>query len=554
MTNTRAYRIKKLSSLAAIVLALGAASGCEMDAMPWGEEDVEYIRTRMEPRDDFTHLSPNARNIPKEVMACVTQAPIVIYRADMDCPAWKHPAEECSNRNELTLQGRYPQAFPDPENIFDKIVGQDYDVCSVSSLLMGVPASVDVAILESNHLGVADADEAQRSPAAQAHIAEFLDRGGVFVAHLAGNVPEGFGYTVPGLDDARIEDGDSNTMHVAPVHHPFVVGPDGEMGTGDDANDSSIAWLAGESAHQGSLDGILPHDAQILITGAADKPVYAEYKVGSGRVIAGTLTFEFGNDYNINGDHNGFGQRNRLLINHFNSAFAPPPAAPTDNDNDGVPVEDDCDDNNPSVRELLFEDSFTEDNGYFSEVNDADWFFNDTPEGSIQSNGPGHQAVIGQAQNWDNVVIFASLRSEGAFYDEQPFRAGVVARAVADNGQVTGYTGYGCALGSDGGHTSGVPHGGESKGQFLELSEIDDGLSQIGKTDYDFFDFTCGATVELTFYAVGNSFHCEINDAYESVAVSAISDTYDQGTVGLATLNMVGEYHSIKVCRAVAIP
>ncbi|MCG8417824.1 MAG: sigma-70 family RNA polymerase sigma factor [Proteobacteria bacterium] len=265
-----------------------------------------------------------AATVVTTIEDCDTDAPILIYRADMTCPAWRMPAAQCSNRSELTLQGTYPEAFPDPDNEFQLIPGQDYEVCPVTSLVSGIPRDAEVVIIESNSEGSLEAAMSQRSPAAQTHLAEFVEsRGGTLVVHLAGNIPVEFGYLTPGLTDVRDDSSDSNIMRVVVVDHPFALGPDGEAGTDDDGNDSTIAWDVGVFAHQGTLDGILPAQATVLIAGADDKPVYAEYSLGKGRVIASTLTFEFGTDYNISGQHSGFGHRNRLLFNHFFNAFQP---------------------------------------------------------------------------------------------------------------------------------------------------------------------------------------------------------------------------------------
>ena len=298
-------------------LILVWSSACIDDSV--SAEDQGIISTRMESRSDVSAAAAKAATAAE---TCAAVTPIIIYVAEMDCPAWRHPADECSNRNELTLQGAYPEAFPDPDNPFQLLRGLHYDVCPVTSLPTGIPASAQVIIIESNHLGDPLAANSQRSLVAQSHLTEFMQsRGGTVVAHLADSAPAGFGYLVPGLSGPAVDDGDSNALHVAAIDHPFVLGPDGNAGTDDDADDTSIAWLAGESAHQGSLSGVLPSSATVLISGAEDRPIYAEYPMGVGKAIVTTITLEFGNDYNIDGDHFGFGNRNRLLFNHFSSAF-----------------------------------------------------------------------------------------------------------------------------------------------------------------------------------------------------------------------------------------
>ncbi len=268
-------------------------------------------------------LKSYSASAAKAIASCATDAPVLIYRADMDCPAW-HLDYNCLNRLELILQGRYPNAFPDPDNELQLTPGTDYEVCPVTSLLDGVPSSARVIIIESNAIGSIEAALSQRHATAQAHLAEFVEHaGGTIVVHLADNLPEESSYLAPGLSGSPPADGDSNTMRVAAIEHPLLAGPDGESGTIDDINDDSIAWLGTSFAHQGSLSGVLPADATVLITGEGDRPIYAEYRLGAGRVIASTLTLEYGNDINLGDRHLGYGHRNRLLFNHFSSAMRP---------------------------------------------------------------------------------------------------------------------------------------------------------------------------------------------------------------------------------------
>ena len=100
------------------------------------------------------------------------------------------------------------------------------------------------------------------------------------------------------------EDGKSfcRTMNlVAPADHPFVAGPDKVVGTGDDLTEDNVDMVTSCSITHGSLEGILPGNAEILLReersptdGARPgRPVYATYTYGQGRVVVGTLTFEF---------------------------------------------------------------------------------------------------------------------------------------------------------------------------------------------------------------------------------------------------------------------
>jgi hypothetical protein len=122
-----------------------------------------------------------------------------------------------------------------------------------------------------------------------------VSAGGWLVAHLADNV-YGDGYMIPGLS-GKVVDGDLNCngLVVADLDHPFIRGPDGILGTGDDLNAANVARVGGCYDNHGSLAGLLPPNATVLLNEAppGGLPVYATYPYGDGRVVVSTTTLEW---------------------------------------------------------------------------------------------------------------------------------------------------------------------------------------------------------------------------------------------------------------------
>lgn len=211
-------------------------------------------------------------------------------------------------KNETTLQGAP----------FNLVPGTDYLVEPMSGLASGIPNTTSLIVLGSPSqfgVGAVQIDEQQ---AGFANLDAWVQNGGWLVAH-AGDNTFGDSYTVPGLsgmvDD--IHNCTGLTLNVA--DHAFIRGPDATLGTADDLTNTNIdnGGLFCEDNH-GSLDGLLPAGALVLITeeGGAQRPAYATYPYGDGRVIVTTLTLEFG-------AHSA-----RTLVNHLFWAINGVDAAP----------------------------------------------------------------------------------------------------------------------------------------------------------------------------------------------------------------------------------
>lgn len=255
-------------------------------------------------------------------------------------------------------------------------------------------------------------------------------------------------------------------------------------------------------------------------------------------------------------------------------------ATPADEDQDGVFARVDCNDLDPTVGALLFEDDFSTNSGFFAPTSQLDdpWGWQD---GVTFAADGGQQAQLGQPRDWSDVVVFAKLTASGTKTncglgtDQEPcsstdrWRAGLVVRAAEDADQDEGYHGYRCALSSN------AENGCFEDGLFLQIGEFMDApeddidsecqqagncapnttFDQLGRQNHDAIDLGAGDTGYLTFYAVGQSMYCEaVNDAGEVVSVTGTDDSFASGTVALSTLNIYGEFDFVRVCQALALP
>ncbi len=188
---------------------------------------------------------------------------------------------------------------------FNFAQGTDYSVVSSSWLLDPIPSTVSVVILSSLS-GSGSPLTHVNAPAAQAHLDSWVREGGWLLGHLADNVG-GDGYLVPGL--SGVADDVLQNPGLVPVvaDHPFLRGPDGALGTEDDATDANVDVLSGAYVNHGSLSGILPDAAEVILReeGGDLRPTYATYALGSGRVVVTTQTLEWIN------------HPERTIINHF---------------------------------------------------------------------------------------------------------------------------------------------------------------------------------------------------------------------------------------------
>jgi hypothetical protein len=251
------------------------------------------------------------------------------------------------------------------------------------------------------------------------------------------------------------------------------------------------------------------------------------------------------------------------------------PDEPTDDDDDGVGSENDCDDNDPRIGALLYENHFDNDDGYLGlgpQLLDP-WVLWGS---EIHTTDGGQQALLGQAENWGDTVTFGTLRvsaietecGNNCVEDNTRFRAGFLARTTVDEDQDEGYHGYRCAVAQNSGADCYDP------GPFVQLSafldvEEDDVNSEcvngcVPNPSFDQLDreersegtnFGEGDSGSLVFWAVGQELVCEFygNDD-EHVVAHAIDDRFDTGTTGLSTLNALADFDHVKVCQAFEAP
>ena len=247
-----------------------------------------------------------------------------------------------------------------------------------------------------------------------------------------------------------------------------------------------------------------------------------------------------------------------------------------DGDEDGVLAENDCNDEDPAVGALLYENDFSSDDGWLAPTAQRPGPWRWDGETTYVERG-GQQVQIGAAQGWSDVVVHARLTARGTESacghggrpcgEHERWRGGVVVRAALDSDQDEGFHGYRCALASN------ATNGCFEEGLFLQLaefmdqaeddiaSECDGGcpenttFDQIDRQNHDLIDLSAGDAGEITFYAVADQLHCEArSDSGEAVTVTGRDSSFATGTIGLSTLNLYGEFDSIRVCEAFAVP
>jgi hypothetical protein len=248
---------------------------------------------------------------------------------------------------------------------------------------------------------------------------------------------------------------------------------------------------------------------------------------------------------------------------------------PTDDDDDGVVSENDCDDNDPRIGALLYENHFDNDDGYLGlgpQLLDP-WVLWGS---EIHTTDGGQQALLGQAENWGDTVTFGTLRvsaietecGNNCVEDNTRFRAGFLARTTVDMDQDEGYHGYRCAVAQNSGADCYDPGPFVQLSAFLDMEE-DDVNSEcvngcVPNPSFDQLDreersegtnFSEGDSGSLVFWAVGQELVCEFygNDD-EHVVAHAIDDRFDTGTTGLSTLNALADFDHVKVCQAFEAP
>lgn len=521
------------------------ALGCMEVADQSNEVESELPTSLLAPAElDISALTPST--VAPEPL---TGAPsIMIYK---DYNAWW-----AENRDEHTLS-----APP-----FNLVRNVDYEVRPTFMLSTGIPEHVRTVIITSNSYGNPITALNVNQPYAQMALDMFVKAGGQLVVHLGDNSLPDYGFLVPGMRTRRVQDAYDYPMRINAPSSRFARGPDGIAGNSDDATAASIAVPQVTCcAFHGSLTGALPDNARVHVTDSYGRPLYAEYSYGAGRVIVGTITFEFGID-------GIYGQRTRLLINHFWNVLNPPP----DNDRDGISADEDCDDQNGSVGHVIYETSFEQNDEFLStppQLSEQPWLYEG---GAVIATSGSQQALIGQARDWSNVAIFATLSSRGTWggcCEQGPtnrWRAGIVLRAALDDDQDEGFHGYRCALASNAETVDGVPHSGDSTGHFLQVAKflddeedevgaeceggVNSTFTELGRADQTIADPASGETATLAFYAFGQTLQCEVTDGSRKVTVRTADADFAAGTVGVSTLNMLGEFKHIKVCEALGVP
>ncbi|HJN77616.1 MAG TPA: hypothetical protein QGF58_27095 [Myxococcota bacterium] len=151
--------------------------------------------------------------------------------------------------------------------------------------------------------------------------------------------------------------------------------------------------------------------------------------------------------------------------------------------------------------------------------------------------------------------------------ETERWRAGFLSRAATDDDQDEGYHGYRCALASnsvldcwDAGHFLQIA-------AFLDVEEddinsecegscINPSFDQLARTDHDeSMDLATGSDATIRFYTFEDDLYCYATDGTVEVKASATADYFaDAGVTGMSTLNMYGDFDSIKVCEAYGVP
>lgn len=252
------------------------------------------------------------------------------------------------------------------------------------------------------------------------------------------------------------------------------------------------------------------------------------------------------------------------------------PLGPPDGDGDGVPAGVDCDDENPLVGALLYENDMSVDTSYLANGPKltAPWAYHD---GVVSNTKGGQQALLGQAEGWTDTVTFLSLSAHGSKSgcssdapDCQPerFRAGVLARSAVDGNQDEGYAGYRCAVAQNAETDCYDPGPFVQLAAFLSAPEDDiqsecttgcppnPTFDQLDRTNRSAqTDLLSGAPATLTFWAVGSQLVCAFDGAGgEHVVTSATDERFAAGGTGLSTLNALGDFDHVKVCQAFGTP
>jgi hypothetical protein len=147
--------------------------------------------------------------------------------------------------------------------------------------------------------------------------------------------------------------------------------------------------------------------------------------------------------------------------------------------------------------------------------------------------------------------------------ETERWRAGILSRASVDSDQDEGFNGYRCALAENAEEECFDP------GHFLQIGEFmdspEDGIDsecegtcdnssfdQLARADHDgTTSLRDGDSASLTFWIYEDQLYCAADDSSGSLIAetTATDDSFEFGETGFSTLNMYGDFDSIKVCE-----
>ncbi len=179
---------------------------------------------------------------------------------------------------------------------FNFVVGTDYFIQPTSDLASGIPSTTSLIIFPSPSRSDVPAQITDQNAAA-ADLEAWVTAGGWLVVHGADNAP-GAAYIVPGLTGIFDDIMNCTGQTLLASDNAFIRGPDATLGTADDLTDANIDTQPNTGTcedNHGSLEGILPGNAEVYIEeqGGTNRPIYATYELGAGRVIVTTITLEW---------------------------------------------------------------------------------------------------------------------------------------------------------------------------------------------------------------------------------------------------------------------
>jgi len=147
------------------------------------------------------------------------------------------------------------------------------------------------------------------------------------------------------------------------------------------------------------------------------------------------------------------------------------------------------------------------------------------------------------------------------------WRAGFLSRAALDEDQDEGYHGYRCALARNSELDCWDPGHFLQIAAFLDIEEddidsecegecINPSFDQLARTDHDSsFDIAEGSEATIEFWTWDNELYCAASDGTTDVTAVADGQNYfSEGVTGMSTLNIYGDFDSIKVCEAFGVP